>query len=220
MRKIKRIIAVFAYLFIVALVLRLNWMELINVRQLVLVVVGGIILYLPSVEWREGWKKNSLDYSLFARNTLYASYIVTFLLLFFMLRGGAGNSGGLADQNGVWNAETLMKNIALSLRPLLYGICVWIALGGEEKRDKGENEQQDLPKKVWTAQECYERFLELGLTRREAEVAVQIGKGLSNKEIAVELNISETTVKKHIANIFEKLDVKKREEIKQKLIEE
>ena len=220
MRKIKRIIAVFAYLFIVALALRLNWMELINVRQLVLVVVGGIILYLPSVEWREGWKKNSLDYSLFARNTLYASYIVTFLLLFFMLRGGEGNSEGVVGRNGVWNAETLMKNIALSLRPLLYGICVWIALGGEEKKDKGENEQQDSPKKVWTAQECYERFLELGLTRREAEVAVQIGKGLSNKEIAVELNISETTVKKHIANIFEKLDVKKREEIKQKLIED
>lgn len=218
MRKIKRIIAVFAYLFIVALALRLNWMELINVRQLVLVVVGGIILYLPSVEWREGWKKNSLDYCLFARNTLYASYIVTFLLLFFMLRGGTGNSEGLANQNGAWNAETLMKNIALSLRPLLYGICVWIALGGEEKKDKGENEQQDSPKKVWTAQECYERFLEIGLTRREAEVAVQIGKGLSNKEIAVELNISETTVKKHIANIFEKLDVKKREEIKQRLI--
>lgn len=218
MRKIKRIIAVFAYLFIVALALRLNWIELINVRQLVLVVVGGIILYLPSVEWREGWKKNSLDYSLFARNTLYASYIVTFLLLFFMLRGGTGNSEGLANQNGAWNAETLMKNIALSLRPLLYGICIWIALGGEEKKDKGESEQQDLPKKVWTAQECYKRFLELGLTRREAEVAVQIGKGLSNKEIAVELNISETTVKKHIANIFEKLDVKKREEIKQRLI--
>lgn len=218
MRKIKRIIAVFAYLFIVALALRLNWMELINVRQLVLVVVGGIFLYLPSVEWREGWKKNSLDYSLFARNTLYASYIVTFLLLFFMLRGGTENSEGLANQNGAWNAETLMKNIALSLRPLLYGICVWIALGGEEKRDKGENEQQDSPKKVWTAQECYERFLELGLTRREAEVAVQIGKGLSNKEIAVELNISETTVKKHIANIFEKLDVKKRDDIKQRLI--
>lgn len=220
MKKIKRIITVFAYLFIVALALRLNWMELINVRQLVLVVVGGIILYLPSVEWREGWKKNSLDYSLFARNTLYASYIVTFLLLFFMLRGGTENSEGLAAQNGVWNVEVLMKNIALSLRPLLYGICIWIALGGEEKKDKGESEQQDLPKKVWTAQECYERFLELGLTRREAEVALQIGKGLSNKEIAVELNISETTVKKHIANIFEKLDVKKREEIKQKLIED
>lgn len=219
MRKIKRIIAVFAYLFMVALALRLNWMELINVRQFVLVVVGGIILYLPSVEWKEGQKKNSLDYCLFARNTLYASYIVTFLLLFFMLRGGAGNSVGLADSDGAWNAEALMKNIALSLRPLLYGICIWIALGGEEKKDKGENEQQDSPKKVWTAQECYERFLELGLTRREAEVAMQIGKGLSNKEIAVELNISETTVKKHIANIFEKLDVKKREEIKQRLIE-
>lgn len=67
--------------------------------------------------------------------------------------------------------------------------------------------------KVWTTQECYQYFLDAGLTRRESEVALQICKGISNKEIAMELGISETTVKKHVSNIFEKLGVNRREEI-------
>ncbi len=66
-------------------------------------------------------------------------------------------------------------------------------------------------------QECYQHFRELGLTKREAEVAVQVCKGLGNKEIAMELSISETTVKKHLSNIFEKLGVGKREELMQVL---
>ena len=65
--------------------------------------------------------------------------------------------------------------------------------------------------------EAYLRFLELGLTRREAEVAVQVCKGLCNKEIAMELGISETTVKKHISNICEKMEVERRQEIAERL---
>jgi NarL family two-component system response regulator LiaR len=45
------------------------------------------------------------------------------------------------------------------------------------------------------------------LTEREVEVLTLIGQGLSNKEIAGELYISEKTVKNHISNIFSKLHV-------------
>ncbi|PKO25545.1 MAG: helix-turn-helix transcriptional regulator [Betaproteobacteria bacterium HGW-Betaproteobacteria-8] len=48
------------------------------------------------------------------------------------------------------------------------------------------------------------------LTQRERDVAVEAAKGLSNKEIARILNITERTVKAHISACFERLQVKDR----------
>lgn len=48
------------------------------------------------------------------------------------------------------------------------------------------------------------------LTSREFEVLIQVANGMSNKEIATNLNISERTVKNHISNIFKKIDVSDR----------
>ncbi len=287
MKKGKRMIAVILYLLSLALLLGLRPKELFDFRQFLLVLAGGVILYLPSMEKEDfrRWKKP--DFALFARNTIYASYIETFVLLFLLLYQGpeSGQTQRLegmrqnAGEDGMFSA-VLMQNIALGFRPLLYGICVWIALGGEEKKadraavgeekkggkiagneekkgggiagneekkgggiagneeKKGSGITADEEKKggkiagneekkgdriTGTQEKKKDRmeagagscqfFLELGLTRREAEVALQICKGISNKEIAMELHISETTVKKHVSNIFDKLGVKRREEI-------
>lgn len=48
------------------------------------------------------------------------------------------------------------------------------------------------------------------LTKRELEVLKLIAKGLYNKEIAAELNISEKTVKNHACSIFKKINVSDR----------
>lgn len=45
------------------------------------------------------------------------------------------------------------------------------------------------------------------LTKRELEVLILVAKGMFNKEIAINLNISERTVKNHISNIFKKIEV-------------
>lgn len=50
----------------------------------------------------------------------------------------------------------------------------------------------------------------LPLSRQEAKVLVELAKGSLYKEIAVELNISINTVKKHLKNIYRKLEVKNR----------
>lgn len=50
-----------------------------------------------------------------------------------------------------------------------------------------------------------ERYMELGLTRRSAEVLVWIAQGKQNSEIAGILKISIGTVRKHAEHIFQKL---------------
>lgn len=48
------------------------------------------------------------------------------------------------------------------------------------------------------------------LSEREGEVIQLMAKGTANKAIASALTISESTVKTHVANIFQKLDVRDR----------
>ena len=48
------------------------------------------------------------------------------------------------------------------------------------------------------------------LTDRECEILKGIAKGLTNKQIGEELFVSENTVKKHVNNIYFKLDVNRR----------
>jgi len=62
------------------------------------------------------------------------------------------------------------------------------------------------------------------LTPREIEVLAAIGEGLSNKEVARRLGISQHTVKFHCESLFRKLDAKSRADavhkgLRQRLIE-
>jgi DNA-binding NarL/FixJ family response regulator len=80
---------------------------------------------------------------------------------------------------------------------------------------------------VWLGQELLKRIIEVStslagnqaeqvnqhlksLTKREKEVAVEAAKGLSNKEIARILKITERTVKAHLSSTFERLGAKDR----------
>ena len=51
------------------------------------------------------------------------------------------------------------------------------------------------------------------LTGREQDVALAVGRGLSNAEIAGELHLSVPTVKAHVSRLFEKLQVTNRVQI-------
>ena len=51
------------------------------------------------------------------------------------------------------------------------------------------------------------------LTPRERQVAFLVTRGLSNKDVARELGLSEGTVKIHVHNIFRQLGAKNRYEL-------
>ena len=50
----------------------------------------------------------------------------------------------------------------------------------------------------------------LGITPRELEILQLIAAGLSNREIAERVNVSENTVKTHSSRVFDKLGARRR----------
>ena len=50
----------------------------------------------------------------------------------------------------------------------------------------------------------------LGITRRELEILALISRGMSNREIAQKLFVSENTVKTHSSRVLDKLGAKRR----------
>ncbi len=55
-----------------------------------------------------------------------------------------------------------------------------------------------------------EKVDELGITRRELEILQLIAEGMSNREIAEKLFVSENTVKTHSSRLLDKLSAKRR----------
>lgn len=80
--------------------------------------------------------------------------------------------------------------------------------------------QPDVAKKMLgamtynnAAQSNLDRYIFKELTKKEYEIALLIGEGKSNKEIANTLYITEGTVKNHITKILDKLDLRDRTQL-------
>ncbi len=56
----------------------------------------------------------------------------------------------------------------------------------------------------------HDKVIELGITKRELEILQLIAQGLSNREIAEKLFVSENTVKTHSSRLLDKLNAKRR----------
>ncbi len=64
------------------------------------------------------------------------------------------------------------------------------------------------------------RVARLGITPRELEILEAIAAGLSNREIAQRLFVSENTVKTHASRLFDKLSARRRTQAVQRAKEE
>lgn len=207
-RILKKLIAVAGYLFLMVFFFDFQIKKLFDLKQFLIWLLGTGLLLAPSL-WEKARKETKEQkYGRISRCGLWAGFLESFLLCFAALEQ-------------VNRTENLLPEFALCLRPVLYSVCIWIIFA--EGRETGVHPAEDRKESGFreiTASEGYVLFREMGLTKRECEIAILVCQGMSNGEIADNLCISEATVKKHVSNIFEKLGCKKREQIRKKLFSE
>ena len=90
---------------------------------------------------------------------------------------------------------------------LFAGVGIWLGLKLTRKKEIV------IVKEVPASQTFVlneERQRGLGITKRELEILELIAQGMSNREIAEKLFVSENTVKTHSSRLFDKLSAKRR----------
>ena len=96
---------------------------------------------------------------------------------------------------------------------LFAGFGIWLGLTLTQKRDVPAPAQTAGTDALSVAQAFTinrENVQRLGLTPRELEILQRIADGMSTREIAEALFVSENTVKTHSSRVFSKLDVNRR----------
>ena len=92
---------------------------------------------------------------------------------------------------------------------LFVGLGVWFGLKLTRKKEVHVVKEVPVP-----AQQPFalneDRLKDLGITKRELEILALIAQGMSNREIAEKLFVSENTVKTHSSRLFDKLSAKRR----------
>ncbi len=126
----------------------------------------------------------------------FGQLVFSMLLLFQIARFSRFQSG--------WSTELWIA--AFSIIFLFIGIFL----------SKKLQKEKIVEKKVFVQKEEFtvnkEKLEQLNISKREYEVLQLICKGMSNQQIAEALFVSENTVKKHVSNLFLKLNVERRTE--------
>jgi DNA-binding NarL/FixJ family response regulator len=121
------------------------------------------------------------------KTILVFTLLILAIILLFQLSKYAIISGNL-------NFETTIAIIAV----VFFFIGVYLNKKSLHKR------------KVAVTEIDHQKIEDLEISRREYEVLQAISEGLSNKEIAEKLFLSESTIKTHVSHLLVKLNAKRR----------
>jgi len=94
---------------------------------------------------------------------------------------------------------------------LFAGVGIWLGLKLTKKKEVVLIKEVPVPvpaRESFSVNEVKHR--DLGITKREHEILALIAEGLSNREIAEKLFVSENTIKTHSSRLFDKLSAKRR----------
>lgn len=201
-RAIKKLAAVILYLLVLCFLLKAKVILLFSPKHIGMFLLGCVILCVPYMEKGTKWKGFGI---IFKKNAIIAGYLESFMLIFVSMIG----------KERAW--EMFPAEFALDLRPLFYGFVCYMVF----KEESETREQEEILKQTKEERMVYETAHEIKknldlskLTKQEKIITEMISQGLTNREIGEELCISETTVKKHVSNIFAKLEISSRKELK------
>ena len=87
------------------------------------------------------------------------------------------------------------------------GVGIWLGLKLTKKKEVLVVKEIAVPAPFALNEQ---RLKDLGITKRELEILQLIAEGMSNREIAEKLFVSENTVKTHSSRLFDKLNARRR----------
>ncbi len=91
---------------------------------------------------------------------------------------------------------------------LFAGVGIWLGLKLTKTKETVVVKEVRVPTREFVMDQA--RLEQLGITAREFEILELIAGGMSNREIAEKLFVSENTVKTHSSRLFDKLSAKRR----------
>ena len=181
--------------------------------DLILVIAGIVIFIIPAVLQKQK------DFSKAA--VLSGSFVTTVKLVILISeieRNLSANNGAYSD----YSISAFLLMVFVNFRPVLLGVLIkLILLPFEKKQTAGAGDADAGAGAAGAGAGSSAENTEAGtaepfavLSPREKEVARLAVRGYSNAQIAEELYISVETVKRHMATIFEKLEIKSRKDLR------
>ena len=93
---------------------------------------------------------------------------------------------------------------------LFAAVGIWLGLKLTKSKERVVIKEVRIPAPSGPFVLNQPKINDLGITKRELEILQLIAQGLSNREIAEKLFVSENTVKTHSSRLLEKLSAKRR----------
>lgn len=181
------------YLLVLGLLFRFDLLRILQPVPMLSVVLGMVILTL--FQYAKGMTKEDI-LSMAQWNAFFAGLLSSLLSLLTLFP--------LDESKG-----SAIEQVADKLVPLIYGSILYLILDLFLNHDKKSRQANPTvpsaqAEDIFSPAAANPILAAKGLSPRECHVALKMMEGISNKEIAQLLYISESTVKKHIQNIFKK----------------